>query len=320
MIDEKFNLGISNMFTSLAIYLINTLLELKNNMIAVNPINTIQTVSAEDFNKFQFMYYHFGLVLLLFVLLVNYDKIRSVFGGIINRNFMPKQIENFELEIPKVVVQTYHEKSKIPKKVYENIKEFASDYKHIIFDDTEIIDFLKKNYRSDVLKAFNLLKGAHKADLFRYCFLYKFGGIYLDIKTELIRPINEIFNRNHTYSVISIVRDTIYQGVIASPPGNPIFLKLIKFMIQLVKSGRKYNYIIFTKDFWNNVYRECNMRPFAGLNKNVENPKFDYYLFQEKCTKEKLDCYDGLDRHKLCCYICQGGERVIKSRYADFPW
>ena len=39
-----------------------------------------------------------------------------------------------------------------------------------------------------------------------------------------------------------------------------------------------------------------------------------------KCTKDKLDCYDGLDRHNLCCYIYEGNERLIKSRYADFPW
>ena len=240
---------------------------------------------------------------------------------------IPTQIENFETptfanesEIPKLVIQTYYDKKKIPQKVFENINEFAGDYKHIIFDDDEITEFLKKNYKPDVLKTFDLLKGAHKADLFRYCFLYKFGGIYLDIKTELIRPLDEVFNRNHTYSVLSIVRNTVYQGVIATLPGNPIFLKLIKFMINIVKGGRKYNYIIFTRDLWNNIHRECNMRPYAGINKNIENPKFNYHLFQEKCTKDKLDCYDGLDRHNLCCYIYEGNERLIKSRYADFPW
>lgn len=244
------------------------------------------------------------------------------FNSLVNDMINPfnSNIESFSLEIPKVIIQTYHKKERIPQKVYDNIREYAPNYKHIVYDDEEIIEFLKNNFKDDVVKTFNNLKGAHKADLFRYCYLYKYGGIYMDIKTELIRPLSEIFNRNYTYSVLSIVRDTVYQGVIATPPGNPIFLKLIKFMIQLVKSGRKYNYIIFTKDLWNNIYRECNMRPFAGVNKNIENPKFNYLLFQEKCTKDKLDCYDGLDRHKLCCYICEGGERIIKSRYADFPW
>ena len=70
----------------------------------------------------------------------------------------------------------------------------------------------------------------------------------------------------------------VYQGVIATPAGNPIFLKLIKFMVKIAKSKRKYSYILFTKDFWNNVYKECNMTPIAGVNKNVENINNNYYL------------------------------------------
>ena len=308
-LDQTYNLGIVN-----GIY--NIIYPLMLNLrIFVNNINDVET-DMLIYNE-RSVYSYIIVLILLLVLIFKFDTIKNNLCSVVGKG---PNIEKFELEIPKILIQTYHKKESIPLKVYENIKEFASDYNHIIFDDIEIIEFLKKNYRSDVLKTFNLLKGAHKADLFRYCWLYKFGGVYLDIKTELIRPLNEIFNKNYTYSVLSIVRDTIYQGVIATPPGNPVFLKLIKFMIQLVKSGRKYNYIIFTKDLWNNVYRECNMRPFAGVNKNIDNPKFNYCLFQEKCTKDKLDCYDGLDRHKLCCYICEGGERIIKSRYADFPW
>ena len=309
-IDQKYNLGIvRNIYI-----LISPLLNILNSFIKFTTTQENLMIQNNERSIFTYVI----ILILISLVFFNFNTIKNRCLSLVSGP--NKYIENFELEIPKILIQTYHKKDKIPKKVFENINEFASDYKHIIFDDDEIIEFLKKNYRADVLKTFDLLKGAHKADLFRYCWLYKFGGVYLDIKTELIKPLSDIFNRNHTYSVLSIVRDTIYQGVIATPPGNPVFLKLIKFMIQLVKSGRKYNYIIFTKDFWNNVYRECNMRPFAGINKNIDNPKFNYQLFQEKCTKDKLDCYDGLDRHKLCCYICEGGERIIKSRYADFPW
>lgn len=203
------------------------------------------------------------------------------------------RIENFQSTIPKKIIQTYYDKSRIPDKVFSNLKKFAPDYKQIIFDDLECIDFIKKYFNSSVLDTFNKFKGAHKADLFRYCYLYKFGGVYLDIKTELIMPLNQIFNENYTYTVISVVKDSIYQGIIATLPENPIFLKLIHFMIMISNSDKPlrlevpHEYIIFTKDFWNNVYRECNMRPFAGINKNIDNPKFNYQLFQEKCTKDK---------------------------------
>ena len=49
---------------------------------------------------------------------------------------------------------------------------------------------------------------------------------------------------------------------------------------------------------------------------------FNFILFKESCTKNKNnDCYDGLDRLGLCCFILdEHGTRVFKSRYSDFPW
>ena len=139
-------------------------------------------------------------------------------------------------------------------------------------------------------------------------------------------PLNQIFNENYTYTVISIVKDSIYQGIIATLPENPIFLKLIHFMIMISNSGKPlrlevpYEYIIFTKDFWNKIKEETGSNPKAGINTNNSNSNFNYYLFQEVCSTNKNDCYDGLDKHKMCCHVHNNGKRIIKTRYSDFPW
>jgi hypothetical protein len=238
----------------------------------------------------------------------------------INKANMNKNTEHFINIIPKVIIQTYHKKEKIPKKVYDNIKEFAPEYKHIVFDDNECIQFFKKYFNKNIIDTFNNLKGAHKADLFRYCYLYKFGGIYLDIKTELIIPLKDVFADNQTYSVLSINKNTVYQGVIATPPNNPLFLKLINFMIKIVKRKlRVFPYIIFTIDYYNKTKEYCEKEPSVGINTNKKN-EFDFYFFKEICTKKICDCKDGLDRYKLCCYIYDGDKKVFKSRYSDFPW
>ena len=273
------------------------------------------------------------LVILLKRLLPNqsYDRIVKISIIILSSFFLFKKINNtstnnsqntehFISIIPKVIIQTYHKKEKIPKKVYDNIKEFAPEYKHIIYDDTECICFFKKYFNKNVIDTFNSLEGAHKADLFRYCYLYKFGGIYLDIKTELIIPLKDVFTDNYTYSVLSIIKNTVYQGVIATPPNNPFFLKLINFMINLVEKKKKiFPYIIFTIDYYNKTKQYCENDPTVGLNTNKEN-EFNFYFFKEICTKNKKDCKDGLDRYKLCCYIYDGDRKVFKSRYSDFPW
>ena len=155
----------------------------------------------------------------------------SVFGTIYNKissKYLNKTIFDYDnnliennMNIPKIIYQTYHKKNKIPQKVYDNIKKYAPNYKHIIYDDQECITFLENHYNHEFSNLFKAIKsGPHKADLIRYCLLYLTGGVYLDIKTELIKPIDEIFTTNNTYTVISSSKNHIYQGIIASKPKN----------------------------------------------------------------------------------------------------
>ena len=70
-------------------------------------------------------------------------------------------------------------------------------------------DFIKNNYPVDVLEAFNkLIPGAYKADLWRYCVLYKLGGIYLDIKYSCVNNFKliatEVDNRLNTIDKIKL--------------------------------------------------------------------------------------------------------------------
>ena len=220
--------------------------------------------------------------------------------------------------IPKIIISTYHNKSKIPQKVYNNISKYAKNYKHKIFDDKEIILFLKQNYPSNVLKSFYNLKGAHKADLFRYCYLYKYGGIYIDIKTELIENIDDTFNKRNVnlYTVLSMFKGTIYQGIIASVPNNPIFKELIDYIVQIQKPV--HIYFAFTIDFYNNLKKNSLNKIKKGYNQYKDGS--NYYLFYEKCSTNKNDCLDGLDRYKRCCFVYDKEIRKIKIRYSDYPW
>ena len=43
--------------------------------------------------------------------------------------------------IPKILFTTYYKKSKIPQKVFDNIKKYSNNYTHIIFDDQQGYDF-----------------------------------------------------------------------------------------------------------------------------------------------------------------------------------
>lgn len=239
--------------------------------------------------------------------------------------FFSKKIERFWMSrpsyIPNKIIQTYYSKKAIPDKVYANIKKYGKGYQHLIFDDNDCIRFLRTEYGTKVVDKFkNFKKGAHKSDLFRYCYLYKYGGVYLDIKTELIKNLNTTLRGDFTFTVLSFLPKlpNIYQGVIATKPRNPLFLELIINML----SNDNPKYMDFTVYFYNLLAKKIRKKPAPGINRISES---DFvYLFQEQCTSKNnevsLRCYDGKDRYGLCCLIYDNNQPIIKSRYADFPW
>jgi len=230
-----------------------------------------------------------------------------------------KYLKNVRVDdIKNPFFQTYYNKSKIPKDIYSNISKYAPDYTHIIMDDNDIKNFLKKYYTGIVSKTFNSLKnGAHKADLARYCILYIYGGIYMDIKVELIKTINQVFNKGDDvfYTVDSVVENTIHQGIIKSPKNNPLFLSLIDYIV-LSKNPLKYH--DFCRDLYIQIENDTD-RIKQGLSIGKSGHK--YYFFKEKCSStDSSMCYDGFDRYGLCCFVWDENIPVIKLRRSSYPW
>ena len=103
-----------------------------------------------------------------------------------------------------LVVQTTKSKLKRSKDVEDGWTKYFHGTR-LVFDDNECKQFLLDHYGSEYVAKFDYFsKGAHKADLFRYAWLYIYGGVYCDIKTVLIRPLTEVFpDDTASYFVIS---------------------------------------------------------------------------------------------------------------------
>lgn len=55
--------------------------------------------------------------------------------------------------------------------------------------------FIREHYSERVLRAYNQINplyGQARADFFRYLLLYRVGGVYLDIKSGVQRPLEEV--------------------------------------------------------------------------------------------------------------------------------
>ncbi len=223
--------------------------------------------------------------------------------------------------IPNIIFQTYNNKDKIPTYIFDNITTYANGYEHIIFNDDDALNFLNTYFSDIVINNFkSLSNGAHKADLLRYCYLYIHGGIYLDIKTILIKNIDDIFiNKNCFYSCISQDNKHIYQGILASPPNNILFLALISKIVNTFQFLISWDYHIFVKDLYKKINLDLSNPISPGLNKSKNN-LIDFYLFKEQCTDVISDSCPKLDRYGFCCSIYNNKEKIFIGRDPTYPW
>jgi hypothetical protein len=159
-------------------------------------------------------------------------------------SFFPKKIEKPQIKeriIPLNLYQTWYTLQLPPnmKTNVESLKAQNPEFKHYLYDDTMCRNFIAENFDADVLYAFDKLKpGAYKADLWRYCILYKQGGIYLDIKYNCVNHFKLIQLTDQEYCV----RDRPYTGIVGIynallcfKPNNTILHKCIETIVKFVK-------------------------------------------------------------------------------------
>ena len=145
-------------------------------------------------------------------------------------------------KIPKTLIHTWNTKDiehtdlNYPVKV---LKKLHPDYKYIIFDEEERKEFIKSNYEERVYNAYNKLKpGTYKADLWRYCYLYKNGGFYMDIKFILRKSFNSVINDNITLLTgKAMFEDGINPGFTACMPNEPLMKEAIYTTVERIEQN-----------------------------------------------------------------------------------
>lgn len=149
--------------------------------------------------------------------------------------------------IPLDIYQTWYTLD-LSYKMRENIERLKKqnpEFKHYLYDDTMCRNFIERHFSSDVLFAFDMLKpGAYKADLWRYCILYKKGGIYLDIKFSCVNDFKLINLTDKEYYVIDCIqcgRPGIYQALLICKKSSPILLECIQ---KVVENCKNYYYSV----------------------------------------------------------------------------
>jgi len=140
------------------------------------------------------------------------------------------------MKIPKHIYCTLGSKD-IPKhfniwKAFKLLSVMSPGYQISLFDDNDCREFIKNNFDKTILYCYDmLLPGAYRADFWRYCVLYKNGGIYVDAGLKLMVNLDRYLD----YDLI-LVKDldntgtNIYNAFMCSTPNNE-FLKYLIYKV-----------------------------------------------------------------------------------------
>lgn len=87
--------------------------------------------------------------------------------------------------------------------------KLGSEWKYEFYNDEDVINFFINNPIADlpnIIQKYNSIRtGAHRADLFRYYYLYINGGFFMDSDAMLYVDINTIVKNYNFVSVKLII-------------------------------------------------------------------------------------------------------------------
>lgn len=186
------------------------------------------------------------------------------------------------------------------KKKFDYNKKKLKVNKVFYYNDEECYDFIQ-SMGINIINAYNsLIPTAYKADLWRYCILYKYGGIYGDMSQKFYKTYDVNKNNVDMVLVRDINENAIQVSFIASKPNNN-FLKylIINITTDILNKKKGINCLDITGPyaFGRNFKKFFNLKTIPegivnlkGLDNNIYKIKIDlrqYKGFIFKNIKDK---------------------------------
>ena len=155
----------------------------------------------------------------------------------LNKSWVLK--DNYDSIVPLHFYTCWHTKDLPPlmKKNYELLVKQNPEFTHHLYDEIKCREFITNNFDEGVLNAYNsLIPCAYKSDLWRYCVLYKNGGIYMDIKYQCANNFKLLALTESEYFVKDRPTHMVYNALIVVKPENQIMLKCIDQIVKNVQT------------------------------------------------------------------------------------
>jgi mannosyltransferase OCH1-like enzyme len=112
-----------------------------------------------------------------------------------------------------------------------------------LYSGEELESFLKDKFDNEIYNAYmNLKPYSYKSDLARYCLLYHFGGLYVDLNTRFINQLPMDYIEEHNffafrdYHALSQKSWAVSTTIQYSKPQSDVTKKAIEIIVENVKN------------------------------------------------------------------------------------
>jgi mannosyltransferase OCH1-like enzyme len=141
-------------------------------------------------------------------------------------------------------------------------EEINPEFTYILLTEIECINFLCTNY-PEYLDLYNILNRVqYKSDLIRYLYIYKYGGIYIDIdlsQTIKFEVLLQILNNATSFFTIGNGSEQMANGFFGSVKDNIIFIECID---EMIKEPNPENYGTNVNILYSLLSKKYSMIPY----------------------------------------------------------
>lgn len=163
-----------------------------------------------------------------------------------------------DIVIPNQIFQTHKDDKTISESIEltdcTNSWKKINGFKYFFYNDEQCDYFMKTNFDNKIYRAYQKCPyPVMKGDLWRYCILYQYGGIYVDADTRCLVKNATFFTSPRSYLVMTqdTNLNTFCQWAFAAPSKSPVLESIIQLVVsRLLSFDPKENYKITEKDIF----------------------------------------------------------------------
>jgi len=143
--------------------------------------------------------------------------------------------------IEKNIFQSWYSKVLNPlmQSKIDVFKNLNPDYSYNLYDDNDMDNFVNEHFNGEIAECYNKLNIiVAKVDFWRYLVLYKYGGVYLDMDSNIEKPLDELIRSTDEAIITAEGNPNLYvQWALIFSKGHPILKKTIELIVSNIKNN-----------------------------------------------------------------------------------